>query len=527
VIATRRIPSLWRLSAEAWIWIGIAGLLAIRFVLALHAISRPGIQQDETLFVNAATLRLPGVNMPVTFHGIPVMVFPYIGALKSWVADPVFALFGTNPTTIRLPAVILTTVGLAVLYPALRGLVNRPVAIATVCVLCFDNSVFWLTRDDVGPSAIEFMLKCVALLCIARFAVRRNHAWLIALLVTLALGVFNKLNFIWLVNAATVASVVVIVRYRLAARRAVSLVTTWFGGLAVIYAVFAWYYISHHIGTLLTGPSGGALTQPWSGYERGMSLVLSGTWFYDYALAPLGPLGPRMVVVWMTLILFVIGTLASMLPGRHRSFSVSLIALVTLLTAVQILFTGEATAGWHYVEVFPFITIVAAYGVYALAVTLCRRRWQSTAAVALAATAAVGYSVVLMAKYADALTREPVNPAWSPAIYTLSRDLQHTQAHVYTADWGIFDPLFALHPGTRWGEYEFALTNPDPAALRALGQSLESLPGPKLIVTHAPDRLEFPQADRNLAIATHGHLKLALTVPGLDHKPLYEIYKLR
>jgi 4-amino-4-deoxy-L-arabinose transferase-like glycosyltransferase len=501
--------------------VGVTALLVIRLILSLHAISRPGLQQDETLFVNAATLRLPGIFLQSSFHGIPLMVFPYIGALKSWLTDPIFALFGTDPTTIRLPAVLLATASLALIYPAVRDLVNRPVAISAFCVLCFDNSVFWLTRDDVGPSAIEFLLKCVALMCAARFARRQTYTWLVLLLVTLALGVFNKLNFIWVVNAATVISVIIIMCHRRVAHARLPIVTVWFVGLALIYGAFGWYYISHHINSILGGPAGGALIQPWIDFKQGMMLVLSGTWFYAYALAPLAP---RAAVVWITLILFSIGTLASVLPGRSRSMPVAMIALAALLTAVQILFTLQATAGWHYVAVYPFVTIVAVYGAYVLASTAFKRKRDALVALAVATVFAIGYSGALMGKYIAGLNREPINPAWSPAIYTLSSDLQHLKGHIFTADWGLFEPLFALHPGTRYVELAFALESPDPAALPAIGQSVAAVPGQKLVVTRVPSQVVFPEADRNLFKAAHGHLRLILTVPGLDGKPLYQVY---
>jgi len=117
-------------------WLAIGVLLAIRFGLSLYMIDRPGPQQDETLFVNAATLRVPGVYLAHSLAGIPLMVFPYIGALKSWIYDPLFATLGTSPATIRVPAVLIVCAGLAFVYPAVRDLVSRSVALLATAVLC-------------------------------------------------------------------------------------------------------------------------------------------------------------------------------------------------------------------------------------------------------------------------------------------------------------------------------------------------------------------------------------------------------
>lgn len=499
-------------------------LVAIRVGLSLHAIGLPGVQQDETLFVNAATLRIPGVYIQDSFHGIPLMIFPYIGALKSWLYDPLFAIFGTSPTAIRLPAVVITSAGLLLVYPAVRDLANRSVALLAFCALCFDNSVFWFTRDDVGPSAIEFALKCAALFCVARWARSRRDRWLLLLLATLALGVFNKLNFIWIVNAATAASVLVMVRHRRAIASNVRQIALWLGGLAVIYACFAAYYFTNHIGTLLNGPSGSTIIQPWVDFQQGISGILSGTLFYSYVLAPLQA---RAVVVWIVLALFAWGGVASVAIPRWRSFPVATLALATVLIAVQILFTLQATAGWHYIAIYPFVTIVAAYGVYALAQAVLARRRSVDVAIACACVAVVTYSGLLTAKYFDALRGEPVNAAWSPAIYALSDDLSDTRATIFTADWGIFNPLFALHPGHRYVELAFALENPAPASLATVANTVAATPGPKLVVTHAPGAVQYPQDVVDLHRALGAHLELLQTVSGPGGHPVYRVYVYR
>lgn len=493
----------------------------VRLLLSWHSIRLPGLQQDETLFVNAATLRIPGLNTFKAVHGIPLMIFPYTGALKSWLYDPLFAVFGNSPTVVRIPVVLLVSAGLILIYPAVRDLVNRPVALLAVTALCFDNSVFWLTRDDVGPSAIEFALKGAALFCAMRFAHRPRTRWLLALLALFALGVFNKLNFIWIINAAVVVSVLVAFAHRRTLRRYQRLLAVWVGGLAVIYAAFAVYYLHYDIGALETGNS---LTQPWVEFERGTSGVLSGTWFYDYAL---GPLGTRTTVVWIVLALFAWGAVASLAVARLRNRAVAYLALTTLLISVQTLFTLNATAGWHYVAIYPFVTVVAAYGVYALAAALTTRRAMVSAAVATAGVVSIAYSGVLMAKYFDALPREPTNSAWSPAVYALSDDLRHVKATIFTADWGIFNPLFALHPGHEFQELAFELESPAPANLAAVRASVAATPGPKLVIAHANSALQFPDSNRDLRRSLGSHLHLVQTVLGPGGAPVYQVYVYR
>ncbi|HXO09247.1 MAG TPA: glycosyltransferase family 39 protein [Solirubrobacteraceae bacterium] len=508
---------------ERLVWSAVLALLVVRLGLSWHAISDPGLQQDETLFVNAATLRIPGDNIAHSIAGVPVMVFPYIGALKSWIYDPLFAVFGNSATVVRVPAVVITSLGLLLVYPAVRDLVNRPVALLAFVALCFDNSVFWLTRDDVGPSALEFALKCAALFCAARFARSQHQRWVLLLLATLALGVFNKLNFIWIVNAATVASVMVGVRYRDRLRSCWRLVATWLAGLAVIYAAWAIYYFHYHIGSLL-GPTGNALTQPWARFDPGTSAILSGTWFYDYALAPLAP---RSAIVWIVLVLFAAGAIASVAVPRLRNLPVAALAVATVLISLQTLVTVQATAGWHYVAMYPFVTIVAAYGVYAVAHLVLARRSQVHIALACAGILALAYDGLLMSKYFDALGNAPTNSAWSPAIYNLSRDLRHSNATIFAADWGIFNSLFALEPTTHYRDLAFALRYPLPAELVAARAAVNATPGRKLVVTHVNSALQFPDANVDLLSSMGAHLNLVRVISGPDHKPVYAIYRYR
>ncbi len=502
--------------------LALAGLLLARTILSLVMISRPGLQYDETLFVNAATLNLPTFGISNTFLGLPLMLVPYTGALKSWLYYPVFALFGTSPATIRAPVVLLTSAALVLLYLAIRHLVNRPVALVAVIALGFDNSLFWLTRDDVGPSAIEFFLKCAALFCVARFARAASARWVGVLLMVLVLGVFNKLNFIWVVNAAVVVSLILIVRHRNSLGKRRKAVAVWLGGLALLYGCFALYYLGDHIGSSAGGLSQGGLGQPWPVFKYGTASVLSGTWFYDYALAPIGY---NQLVVWVTLLLFAAGAVAAVSTRRLRNVPVASLALTTLLIALQTQLTAQATAGWHYISIYPFVTIVASYGAFAIAWMAFGNLSRTYVALACGVAIALAYDGALLARYFDNLSqREPVNVAWSPSIYTLSRYLQHSPAEIFTADWGIVNPLFALHPSPRYTELTFELQSATPSALRALGRALAATPGPKLFVTHPADKAIFPQAVENLATATAGHLRLVKTVDGLDRQPVYLVY---
>ena len=524
LVAVERRPaaSRWfegRVGQVDWLIVGL--LVAARVVLEVIQISRPGLQNDEVLFVNAATLGIPHLFLQYQLLGIPVMVFPYIGALKSWVYAPIFLVFGESPMSIRLPAELITTAGLVLLYPAVRSLVNRPVALLTFALLCFDGSLFWLTRDDVGPSALEFFLKCAGIYCACRLSRTGRLRWLALLVLTLALGVFNKLNFIWVVNAVAVVSIGPLLASRARLRRRPAAPAIWIGGVAVLYAAFGTYYLTQHIGLINAAHHHGpVLSHTWPRWLSGTEALLSGSWFYDYAL---GAMSPRTVVAGVIGALFAVGGLAAFLSKRWGNLAVASMALITVLITVQMLVTYAATAGWHYISIYPVVFVVASYGAWTLA-RAARLSWRRAAVVVTAmAVAVVACDGVLMVRYFHRLNREPRFAAWSPAIYRLSDYLRRQPGTVIAVDWGIQPPLFALDPNPRWHVY-FGFADNSNTPLPQAIDAVAGVPGRKLIVSYTPQKQLNPGVDANLAAGERRHLRRLTTIRGDSGTPVYDVY---
>jgi 4-amino-4-deoxy-L-arabinose transferase-like glycosyltransferase len=505
-------------------WLALSGLLTARIALSAVQISHPGLNYDETQFVNAATLRIQGLWIFHSIAGIPLMVYPYTGAVKSWLYDPIFGIFGTSPTTIRLPVVLLVSAGLVLVYLAVRDLVNRPVAVLAFGALCFDQSLMWLTRDDVGPSALELFIKCALLWGAARFAASGSRRWVWLLLALLGLGVLNKLDFIWIVNAAAAISLALMIwhRHQLGAHWRTAAV--WIAGLAAIYAAFLAYYVTDHPDRI-SHYRGAAIGQPWHAFQEGIRQALSGTGFYNYAL---GPLHPRDVVVVIVLALFAVGSLASVRAGSTCNRPIALLALATPLIALQNLLTPEATKAWHYIAIYPFVTIVAAYGAYVIVSWRLGRSTAASGALAGLLALMLAYDGSLLARYLTGIsTKDPAPHIWSPAIYRLSDALERMPGKVYAADWGIANQLFALHPSRRFVDLSFTLDGATRSAAVALGRGLERVRGAKLFVTHPTSSLQFPGVNANLFTALRGHLRLDLTVTGYHGERVYLVYRYR
>src|SRR6185436_13564341 len=69
----------------------VAAALAFLCWCTLSAIERPGVEYDEVLFVNAALGGhwANGGFVARRLFGVPTMVMPYSGALKSWLYAPI------------------------------------------------------------------------------------------------------------------------------------------------------------------------------------------------------------------------------------------------------------------------------------------------------------------------------------------------------------------------------------------------------------------------------------------------------
>src|SRR5919108_2481098 len=122
----------------------VALALAYFAVMATRQIVLPGLYFDEVLQVR------PALGGPVArrVFGIPLLTMPYIGALKSYIYFPIFALFGASPETIRLPAIFISLLTLIVTFKLAR-LHFRPLYSALLVLLMAVDPIFiFMSKAD-------------------------------------------------------------------------------------------------------------------------------------------------------------------------------------------------------------------------------------------------------------------------------------------------------------------------------------------------------------------------------------------
>src|SRR5207249_11659382 len=74
--------------------------------LAAYRIEPPGLYYDELAFVNAAQGAPDHTFIYMRLGPVPLLVFPFLEALKAWIYTPLFGLFRVSAFPILLPVIL-------------------------------------------------------------------------------------------------------------------------------------------------------------------------------------------------------------------------------------------------------------------------------------------------------------------------------------------------------------------------------------------------------------------------------------
>jgi hypothetical protein len=190
-----------------WEVLVLASLLLLYLILATYKIRLPGLYYDEMLFVGPAAGERPYLKI----FGLPLLTFPYIGALKAWFYTPIFKLFGVSVVSIRLPAIIISCGTLVFGYLLLRRILAPQWAAAFTLACATHPGFVLLTRVDLGPIAFMLFFKALCLYLWFRWLQGpRLFSWSLAgAIAACALGFFDKFNFIWFIVALVFSTLAV------------------------------------------------------------------------------------------------------------------------------------------------------------------------------------------------------------------------------------------------------------------------------------------------------------------------------
>ncbi|SDY91575.1 hypothetical protein SAMN05444365_104124 [Micromonospora pattaloongensis] len=151
------------------------GLAGVGYRLVLMLLTVPGTNSDEATFGLAALHIAQGREFPVYMYGQH-----YMGVLESYLAAPLFALFGPSWVLLRLPLLLLFAAFLYLMYRLTRELYSPWLATVTVGLLALgservvrDQMTAAGGRPETKPALVLLVLIAIAL---AQRRVRRR--WL-------------------------------------------------------------------------------------------------------------------------------------------------------------------------------------------------------------------------------------------------------------------------------------------------------------------------------------------------------------
>jgi 4-amino-4-deoxy-L-arabinose transferase-like glycosyltransferase len=422
-------------------------------VIASYRIHLPGLYYDELLFVNAAQAGHHWVYKRV--GGIPVMLMPYLGALKAWLYYPVFATLGVSAWTIRLPVILIAATTLIVYYLFLRKMLGRGWACGVVWLMALNPAFLFTSRLDWGPVVLMQFFKATMLFLWFAYLERRSFRKLAGLGACAILGFFDKFNFLWLVLAFGGGVIFVYpeeirrvwkslsLRLRFACAFIVAA-----GLAAVVSLVFP----------LLRIPAFGDLWERVSANLYGILNTLSGAAVADFIFGsnegllrfePWGTLLPAMLA----------GAACLLLRNNNGGFLANCKAGWFCMTAmflvfIQIIITPQAGGPHHHVMVFPFSLLALVLFTRAITQHLANDKRQVSTARLFNVLTVAAFLLLAAANAANTFkylrhfrTSTAYNPRWSPAIYTLAAFISEKGNNVdeiVCIDWGLKTQLEAL-----------------------------------------------------------------------------------
>ncbi len=486
------------------------GLLAgAAVMLASWNLAAPGLYYDETLFCNAA-LGAPlnsFVNMRI--FGVPVLLMPYLGALKAWLYYPVFFFLPANPWTIRLPAILLGVAGAVLLVRATNIFFGRTTTFLAAPLVLFDPGLLMHSRLDWGPDAVMFLLRGAAVFGIAHWWKHGTPAGIWMLVAAGAAGTFDKLNFIWILAAAMAAIVAVFpkrcVEYCLR-HPVLALVQAQMLGGVLLFSLWRATLVSATMGI----PDQGWATRC-AVAARLLYFTIIGGGPLQFVCGSGIDLERWMVPAYIVAVCVCLFGWAWRLVGREAGSAAYdgrplqpfvFVCLFTLLVALGFVLTKAATGPHHSAVISGLPGFILAP---MLAGLVGHRGWKplptrlSNALVAgsvlLLTAAMIASSVTSMDRF-----RRPTSHNWDPAHNRLGEVCtDHPDALYRTADWGMGTQMIAFTGGRvaindDWPEFL------DPATARAA--LLNRGAGQHLYVCTRADGFEnFPNSSRGLMAA--------------------------
>jgi len=497
----------------------------------LAAIERPGVEYDEVLFVNAAL----GGHYPnfvsSRLFGVPTMVMPYTGALKSWLYYPIFEVFGVSVTSVRVPAIAMLVATIVLAFVLARRLFGAWPAALLAVVMATDPAFMTMAKADWGPVALSALLRIGALAAYFAWAHTGSARWLWTLAAALVLGVFNKLDYLAFVAALGLAAVIVDHRGIVArVRRAPAAAALPLVALASLLLV-EYVEIVRPARAFPVARSDADLLERASDFWYLARTTMDGTAIFPYMTTR--PLDHRTAIaaVAASAVAFAVGLVLWRLSRLRRGIDAELVpfaeaahvsafVLVLLLAMTAILVATPEAIGPHHAMLLwplPALLAVSLLGT-ATRLPAARLRTGAVAVLAVGLVWLAGTQVRVAESYRSGFASDSAwASGWTPEIYAVVDAVRRVAPgvdRVMTADWGFGNQLLAFggddvrrRLDDAWGTFAFGT----PEAINQLADA--ALRGRRtVLVLHASGAEQMPgthaKAEAMLRRLHPAHLQL-------------------
>jgi len=427
----------------------LAAIATYLLCAAVLGFRSPGMYYDEAIFFNGAVQMVNSGQEPAFAHDQwswvtllgrqwPIMVMPYVGSIRNYLAAIPFAAFGPNYYTARILSSLLGAIGIWGFSVLIRESFDAKTAAYTSWILAIHPGYLVLTiyQGGVGEWMLAFAALCITL---ARYL--RAPSTLSAFWVGLAIGfgIWTRANVAWLIGSAILAAAIVVGKRILLPSRQLAAIAT---GTIIGAWPLLWYELRSDFATLRFMRSA-ALPDPLTDLisirlQKLCEILISASdlrKMWDGAPPP----------VWQTL-LFTAGVACALFicftQSRNSNPARRIAVLIFLFLLACMLFSRLNIASHHMIALVP----IAALIVVVAAGKVCRS-WPR-ARYAIAAIALLYVTTAAQSNLAAARQIRSTGGVrwWSNAIDPLASYLQRNceGKNIKVLDWGLSNNLFVL-----------------------------------------------------------------------------------
>jgi hypothetical protein len=461
--------------------------------IAAIGLERPGPYYDEVVQALPALEFLSADGRPSTLPGtrtirllggwFPVMTQPYMGALKSQLLIPTFAVAKATATSLRATTLAWSLLGLLLVMLWARRALGLCEAVLVGALLCVDPSFLFVSRHDWGSFALGFLFRGGALVLLYAGWRARSPLRLAAGGLCLGLGLYNKIDFALFPLAAGAALLTTTrgtLREALLRRRRDVLAAC--GGALLGAAPLLVFLGGALDATRLSGRTLFAASPDWAEKLQTFTSMLDGSHLHRLMLAGgsferLGAMDGAASGPFLALFALASVALAAVLARDARRGQANrvhaFVLLTTLLLSLGIFLTPRAVRIHHFLNLLPFPHLVVA--IVAAGAWRRSRGALPRTALALLLVGCVAGSLWVDARTLTTIRETGGRGRWSDAIGALGRDLgERPGAVAVSLDWGFDGPLRFAAPGLPTDEPIWRLRAASRAAPRSV--SLDGSP---------------------------------------------------